>query len=206
MELKWTQWQLQMISSSRRRRRLHSIKTSSTLGALILVNLTKSLTVTTPSTPNMHRFPMESWGNQSGSKLVSMIRGNVVKAKPPTTHSDFKCKLVCCKSCTFCCQAATKERPKSLYCKQRKILKYLKGVSCVGQSSSVQHVTNIHIVAQYLSVGARLNYFKKNLGHPWGQFQGHQIVKEGYTLPFQNRPILTRSPVVISGYVGYSSR
>ena len=50
----------------------------------------------------------------------------------------------------------------SIIIKQRKKLKYVKGASCVDQLSSVQHVTNVHTIAQNPLVGARL------LGPPEG--------------------------------------
>ena len=40
-------------------------------------------------------------------------------------------------------------------------IKHVKGVSCEEQLSSVQPVTNVHTVAQNVSVGARLNQFLK---------------------------------------------
>ena len=40
-----------------------------------------------------------------------------------------------------------------------------------------------------------------NLGCPRGQSKGHKILQEGYILPFQMPPNLTRSPTIISCYV-----
>ena len=78
-------------------------------------------------------------------------------------------------------------------------LKYVKSVSCVTQLSCVKPVTNVKTAVQNLPVGVRLKNF-------WQTWLGAgpkvvQILKEGYPLPFQIRPKLTRSPTVISRYV-----
>ena len=39
------------------------------------------------------------------------------------TVSDFKCKITYCRSCTFCCQVATKEKFKAHYCKIKRVIK-----------------------------------------------------------------------------------
>ena len=72
-------------------------------------------------------------------------------------------------------------------------LKYVKGASCVTQLSCVKPITNV--------CRARL----ENFWQTWLDVDAGpkvlQILKEGYTLPFQIRPKLTRSPPVISCYV-----
>ena len=67
-----------------------------------------------------------------------------------------------------------------------KQLKYMKGVSCVDQLSSVQPVTNAHNVDQNLPVGARLNQFWKTLATLGASSKVIRILKEGSTVPFQN--------------------
>ena len=80
-------------------------------------------------------------------------------------------------------------------------LKYVKSVSCVTQLSCVKLVTNVKNVVSNLPVGARLqNYWQTWLDLGAGP-KVVQILKEGYTLPFQIWPKLTRSPTVISCYV-----
>ena len=80
-------------------------------------------------------------------------------------------------------------------------LKYVKPVSCVTQLSCVQPVKTVQNVVNDQPVGARL----QNLWKTWLDLGAGpkivQILKEGYTLPFQIRPQLTRSPSVISRYV-----
>ena len=80
-------------------------------------------------------------------------------------------------------------------------LKYVKSVSCVTQLSCVKPVTNVRNAALNLPVGARL----QNLWQTWLDLGASpkvvQILKQGYTLPFRNRPKLTRSPTVISCHV-----
>ena len=75
-------------------------------------------------------------------------------------------------------------------------LKSVKSVSCVTQLSYVNPVTNVPNVAPNLAVGARLqNFWKTWLGLGAGP-KVVQILKEGYTLPFQIRPKLVRFPTV----------
>ena len=69
---------------------------------------------------------------------------------------------------------------------------------CVNQLCSVNIVPNVQTVDKNLPVGARLNLF----GVTWEALGNGpkvlQILREGYTLPFQTRPNLTRSPTIIS--------
>ena len=109
--------------------------------------------------------------------------------------SDVKCKLTCCISCTFCCRAAIKESLKSCYNLQPlKSLKYVKDVSSVDQFSFVQKVMNV-------LVGVRLQYFWETWAALGAGPKVIRILREGYILPFQIRPDLTRSPTIISGHV-----
>ena len=86
------------------------------------------------------------------------------------------------------------------YCHNYTEMKYVKDVSCVGHLSSVNLVTNVPTAAIDLPVGARLHQF-------WGKWETLGVspkvvmaLREGYTLPFQFRPNLTRSPTVVSSY------
>ena len=76
----------------------------------------------------------------------------------------------------------------------------MKDVSCVGHLSSANLVTNVPTVAIDPPVGARLHKF-------WEKWEVLGLnpkvlttLRKGYTLPFQFRPNLTRSPTVISNY------
>ena len=81
-------------------------------------------------------------------------------------------------------RAATKERQRT--------------VTCVGQLSFVQPVTNVPAASLDLPVGARLH----QLWETWEALGANpkviKILKEGHALPFQNQPNLTRSPTIIS--------
>ena len=79
-------------------------------------------------------------------------------------------------------------------------LKSVKSVTCVTQLSYVNPVTNVPNVAPNLAVGARLQNFWKTWLDLGAGPKVVQILKEGYTLPFQNRPKLVRFPTVISCY------
>ena len=79
-------------------------------------------------------------------------------------------------------------------------LKSVKSVSCVTQLSCVHHAINVQNAASNLPVGARL----QNFWTVWSQMGAGpkvlQILKQGYTLPFRNRPKLSSFPTVISRY------
>ena len=80
-------------------------------------------------------------------------------------------------------------------------LNYVKSVSCVTQLCCVKPVTNVKTATSNLPVGARLqNYWQTWLDLGAGS-KVVQILREGYTLPFLNRPKLTWSSTVISCYV-----
>ena len=86
------------------------------------------------------------------------------------------------------------------YQKEHK-LKYVKSVFCVTQLSCAKPVTNVRNVASNLPVGARLqNFWQMWLDLGAGP-KVVQTLKEGYTLPFQTQPNLTRNPTVISYYI-----
>ena len=67
-----------------------------------------------------------------------------------------------------------------------KPIQYVKGVFCIDQLCSVQPVTNVHIVAQKLLVGARLIQFWKRWAALRASPKVTGILKEGYTIPSQN--------------------
>ena len=76
----------------------------------------------------------------------------------------------------------------------------MKSVSCVTQLSCVNTASNVRNAALNLPVGARLQKFWQTwLGLGAGP-KVLQILREGYTLLFRNRPKLTRFPTVICCY------
>ena len=79
-------------------------------------------------------------------------------------------------------------------------IKYVKDVSCVGHLSSANLVTNVPTVAIDAPVGARLHNFWEKWEALGSSPKVVNTLREGYTLPFQFRPNLTRSPTVISNY------
>ena len=79
-------------------------------------------------------------------------------------------------------------------------IKYVKDVSCVGHLSSVNLVTNPQPVVMDPPVGARLHNFWEKWEALGSSTKVVTTLREGYTLPFQFRPNLTRSPTVISNY------
>ena len=87
------------------------------------------------------------------------------------------------------------------YCHSYTEIKYVKDVSCVGHLSSANIVTNVPTVAINPPVGARLHQFWEKWEALGSSPKVVTALREGYTLPFQFRPNLTRSPTVISNYV-----
>ena len=116
------------------------------------------------------------------------------KSRDFRTLSDFNCKLTCCRSCTFCCQASTKERVKSC-CKANKICET--GISFVDQLIFVQVVTNVPVAIQGLTAP-----ILGNMGCPIGASRYVIKILGGYTLPFQIRPPKTRSlTIIVATYI-----
>ena len=132
-------------------------------------------------------------------------RAQATDTRKDNEHCFIKdiCKLCCSKSCTYCTWAFAKERYKSRMsgCYQKCKLKYVKDVFCVDQLSFVKPVTNIQHAASNLPVGARLQNYWQTWLDLGASLKVVQIHREGYSLYFQIRPNLTRSPTIISCYV-----
>ena len=76
----------------------------------------------------------------------------------------------------------------------------MKSALCVTQLSLAASVSNVPNVAQSPLVGARLQNFWETWLDLGAGPKTIQNLREGYTLPFRNRPKLTRFPTVISCY------
>ena len=87
------------------------------------------------------------------------------------------------------------------YCYTHTEIKHVNDVSCVGHLSSAKTATNVPTVVINPPVGARLQQFWEKWEALGSSPKVVTILREGYTLPFQFRPNLTRSPTVISNYV-----
>ena len=73
-------------------------------------------------------------------------------------------------------------------------------IFCVGHLPSVNLVTNAQHTVLDPPVGARLQQCWETWETLGSSPKVVKILREGYTLPFQFRPHLTRSPTVISNY------
>ena len=74
-------------------------------------------------------------------------------------------------------------------------------IACsVDHLCSVQSVPNVGPVVGNPPVGARLSQFYQTWQALGATARVVQILKEGYILPFKNRPLLTRQPIIVSGY------
>ena len=88
-----------------------------------------------------------------------------------------------------------------VYCQSIRKINHVNDVSCVDHLSSVKIVTIVPTVVTNLPVGAWLQQFWEKWETLGSSPKVIRILREGYTLPFQFRPNLTRSPMVISKYV-----
>ena len=79
-------------------------------------------------------------------------------------------------------------------------IKFAKCVSFVDPLNSVPPANPVPPVADNQIVGARLNLFWQKWQEMGVAPRVILILKEGYILPFNQRPKLTRSPVIVSGY------
>ena len=79
-------------------------------------------------------------------------------------------------------------------------IKVVKGVSCVSQCLSAPFVPNVPHVATEISVGGRLQSFWQVWQKLGSNPRMVSILKEGYTLPFKERPLLCRFPLIVSKY------
>ena len=77
-------------------------------------------------------------------------------------------------------------------------IKVVKGVSCV--SRSAPSVPNVLHVATEISVGGRLQSFWQVWQRLGSNPRVVSILKEGYTLPFKERPPLSHFPLIVSKY------
>ena len=82
-------------------------------------------------------------------------------------------------------------------------IKSVKLASCVTLLSCVKPVVNARDVVSNPPVGARLQSFWQVWSKLGASYKVVQILRSGYTLPFQNRPLLSRHPTVISRYVNH---
>ena len=86
------------------------------------------------------------------------------------------------------------------FCQMYTEIKYVKNVSCVGHLSSVNLVNNAPHAVIDPPVGARLHQFWEKWEALGSSTKVVTTMREGYTLPYQFRPHLKRSPTVTSNY------
>ena len=79
-------------------------------------------------------------------------------------------------------------------------IKQVKGVCCVNPCLSVPSVPNVPNAVSEQNVGGRLQKFWQVWQNMGVNPRVVSILKEGYTLPFKQRPRLVRFPLVQSGY------
>ena len=79
-------------------------------------------------------------------------------------------------------------------------IKHVKGVCCVNPCVFAPIMSNVPNAVAGQNVGGRLQQF----WHIWLEMGANprvvSVLRDGYTLPFKNRPCLTRIPLIQSGY------
>ena len=91
-----------------------------------------------------------------------------------------------------------KKRVRPGHCQNK--IKHVKGVCCVNPCLSAPSVPNVPNAVSVQNVGGRLQSFWQVWQNMGSNPRVVSILKEGYTLPFKQRPLLTRFPLVQSGY------
>ena len=80
-------------------------------------------------------------------------------------------------------------------------IKHVKGVCCVNPCVFAPVVSNVPSAVTGQNVGGRLQQF----WHIWLEMGANppvvSVLRDGYRLPFKNRPRLTRIPLIQSGYI-----
>ena len=79
-------------------------------------------------------------------------------------------------------------------------IKFVKGVSCVSQCLSAPSVPNVPHVATEISVGGRLQSFWQVWQRLGSNPRVVSVLRDGYNLPFRERPHLSRFPLIVSKY------
>ena len=134
---------------------------------------------------------------ESPSSIKIKVRGS--QSSVSNQQSDFSkdCKFACCSSCTFCKRAVAKEKCKTLSCQNRNKIceqcfvcksmsfcpKCHKCTLCCQRSTCGRPSATVWQV--WLSLGSNPRVVS--------------ILREGYQLPFKERPPLARFPVIVSG-------
>ena len=143
--------------------------------------------------------------NVAGVKDSVHVSGKKEDLNPSPVTSKSKTVFLHVNSCVANVHSLTRLPQKKgvnpNYCYNHTEIKHVNDVSCVGHLSSANIVTNVPTVVVNPPVGARLHQFWEKWKALGSSPKVVTIVREGYTLPFQFRPNLTRSPTVISNYV-----
>ena len=79
-------------------------------------------------------------------------------------------------------------------------IKLVKGVSCVNQCLSVPSVPNVPHVVTEITVGGRLQSFWQVWQRLGANPRVVSVLRDGYNLPFRERPQFSRFPLTVSKY------
>ena len=121
--------------------------------------------------------------------------------------SELKTKCIlykCCQSCSFCnySRATAKERFKTR--SKYEVNKACQSVSCVVLSHFAPSVQSVPHVVTKTSVGGRLQSFWQVWQKLGSNPRVVSLLRDGYSLPFRERPHLSRFPLIVSKYASPS--
>ena len=112
----------------------------------------------------------------------------------PRTFSN-SCKFKCCSTCTFCSRAAAKERRKSCYCTAKSVIKICEQSFLCRSIVFCKTCIECPKCCNKSACRGQTEPFLENLG---AGRKVIQMLKDRYTLPFQIRPNLIKSPTIVS--------
>ena len=106
------------------------------------------------------------------------------------------CKLACCAP-SVTGQSQRKDLSPSI---SKVKIKFVKGIHYVNHCLSAPVVTNVHHVVRNPPVGNRLQKFWQVWLSLGSNMRLVSILRDRYNLPYKVRSLLTRSPLIVSGY------
>ena len=147
--------------------------------------------------------PNDNYCSNPNPQCVNLIKG---ESKSCLTQVTKRQKLNLVVDCHVACHAPIAHLPglpqkkgvsPALYYSR---IKHVKDVCCVNHCLFVPPALNAPNAVPEQNVGGRLQEFWQVWQAMGSNPRVVSILKEGYTLPFKQRPVLTRFPVVQSGY------
>ena len=152
------------------------------------------------STP--HVLPRVS-SSINDNQCFFAIETTAADREPTRDYEHFKCKVTCCKFCSYCARAFAKERNKSrgssLFSRS-KFIKICERCFLCHSIVSCKYCNKCSQCCHKSSCRGQTPKFWEKWSELGSGPKVVQILREGYTLPFRTRPNLSRTPTVVSCY------